>query len=273
MSIVTPSHRPHPRVKFSSVEDAMLTNLVNEYGENNWEMISKLMPNRNPRQCRERWTNYLSPTISKSPWTPEEDRLLQQKHQELGPKWVNICKFFPNRTDTMLKNRFLVLTRRAAKLALKGGDKKAQQQAAQQNQQQFIPQTNEKIQNTQPLVAQQPPIPHIFPTVINSVNQPINLPPKFQKQNISLPSLTNQNLSIQQNPQAISIVPNIVPQVSKSSPQFIINKTVVPPIIPPPPINTPIILKKTASPPIPPKFSYKKQEVVNSILANQPVNN
>lgn len=113
------ARRPHPRSKFTPLEDSLLVKYVQEFGDSNWETISKLIPNRNPRQCRERWTNYLSPTVSKAPFTPEEDALLEQKHKELGPKWVNISKFFQNRTDTMLKNRYLVLSRRATKFALR----------------------------------------------------------------------------------------------------------------------------------------------------------
>lgn len=113
-----PPRRPHPRLKFTQNEDAILTKLVGEFGENNWETIAKVMPNRNPRQCRERWINYLSPSVSKAPWTPEEDLLLEQKYKEFGSKWVKIATFFPNRTDTMIKNRFNVLARKANKALL-----------------------------------------------------------------------------------------------------------------------------------------------------------
>ena len=100
------------RNKFTKSEDIVLLNLVNELGTRDWDVIASRMPNRNPRQCRERYLNYLSPNLSHDPWTPEEDRLLEQKLKEFGAKWVSISKFFKNRTDTMLKNRWLVLSRR-----------------------------------------------------------------------------------------------------------------------------------------------------------------
>ena len=109
-------YRTNPRKKFSQREDNMLIKLINENGTNNWENIARLMPNRNARQCRERWVNYLSPDVSNHPWTAAEDLLLEQKFKEIGAKWVKISKFFKSRTDTMLKNRWLVLTRRAKKL-------------------------------------------------------------------------------------------------------------------------------------------------------------
>jgi hypothetical protein len=73
------------------------------------------MPGRNARQCKERWTNYLCPTLNTNSWKPEEDRLLVQKRMELGAKWVKIAQFFPNRTDAMVKNRYQVLKRKENK--------------------------------------------------------------------------------------------------------------------------------------------------------------
>ncbi|EAY15029.1 Myb-like DNA-binding domain containing protein [Trichomonas vaginalis G3] len=69
------------------------------------------MGNRNPRQCRDRYTKYLSPDLNKNPWTPEEDALLISKYHEIGAKWVKMSKFFNNRTDYSLKNRWNVLVR------------------------------------------------------------------------------------------------------------------------------------------------------------------
>ena len=105
------------RCKFTKQEDTLLVNIVNELGTRDWEAIANRIPNRNARQCRERYTNYLAPNLSHDPWTPEEDSLLEQKLKELGAKWVNISKYFKNRTDTMLKNRWLVLSRRSPQLA------------------------------------------------------------------------------------------------------------------------------------------------------------
>ncbi|OHT09294.1 Myb-like DNA-binding domain containing protein [Tritrichomonas foetus] len=107
--------KPHPKSKFTLIEDQRLRNLVHEYGESNWRIISENMGNRSVRQCKERWTNYLSPNISNDPWSKEEDDLLEQKYIELGPKWVKISQFFPKRTDSNVKNRWLVLSRRLKK--------------------------------------------------------------------------------------------------------------------------------------------------------------
>jgi hypothetical protein len=105
-----PSYKPH--AKFTPEEDEALHHLVQMYGSRSWRLIGKIMPQRNSRQCRERWLNYLSPDLNIGAWTEAEDRLLWEKYEKHGPRWIFIRKFFPKRTDTMLKNRFRILRRR-----------------------------------------------------------------------------------------------------------------------------------------------------------------
>ena len=107
-----PQRKQHPKVKFSVDDDKKLKDLVEQFGEKNWNLIASKMETRNPRQCRERWENYLSPTVNKNPFTQEEDLLLLQKYNEIGAKWVAISKFFNSRTDISVKSRWMVLKRR-----------------------------------------------------------------------------------------------------------------------------------------------------------------
>jgi hypothetical protein len=86
------------------------------------------MNNRNARQCKERWMNYLSPDVSAHPWTDNDDQLLLRKVAEVGPKWVQITSFFPKRTDSNLKNRWFILMRRERKLLQQNGDREIQMQ-------------------------------------------------------------------------------------------------------------------------------------------------
>ena len=84
----------------------------------NWEDVAKqLNTGRNSRQCRERWTYYLSPHITNEPWTKEEDDLLLKKYKEIGPKWKKLSLFFKSRTDINLKNRWNLLQRKFNKNA------------------------------------------------------------------------------------------------------------------------------------------------------------
>jgi hypothetical protein len=105
-----PTYRPHS--KFSPEEDAQLRELVAEHGANSWRVVAKSMSERNSRQCRERWLNYLNPALNTNAWTPQEDALLEGAHAAIGPRWVYLTTFFPTRTDAMLKNRFQVLQRK-----------------------------------------------------------------------------------------------------------------------------------------------------------------
>lgn len=101
----------HVKCKFTQEEDNKLVSLVQIYGQN-WQKISIEMGNRNVRQCKERYENYLSPNVNRSQFTEEEDRLLLEKYRILGPKWVTIAKLFKGRTDSAIKSRFLLLKRR-----------------------------------------------------------------------------------------------------------------------------------------------------------------
>ena len=69
------------------------------------------MDGRNPRQCKDRWSNYLNPNLNVGDWTQEEDDLILKKREELGPKWKIIATFFNNRTDSMIKTRYNALIR------------------------------------------------------------------------------------------------------------------------------------------------------------------
>ena len=108
--------KTHPKNKFTKEEDEMLIKAVASCGKLNWRKISLMLPSRNARQCKDRWENYLDPNLNKTPFTIEEDMLLLEKHQEYGPKWVMISKFFNNRSDTSIKSRYLVLKRRGITL-------------------------------------------------------------------------------------------------------------------------------------------------------------
>lgn len=81
------------------------------YGTKNWFLISYKMGTRNPRQCRERWENYINPTLSTEPWSQDEDNLLREKYAEFGTKWGKIAKFFKNRSAIAARNRWYQLSK------------------------------------------------------------------------------------------------------------------------------------------------------------------
>lgn len=98
--------KPRPRRQFTYDEDKTLKEGVSKYGENDWESIAALLPNRTARQCRDRWNKYLSPNIRDTIWTDEEDRLLLRMIDTIGTKWSKISACLPGRSDISIKNRF-----------------------------------------------------------------------------------------------------------------------------------------------------------------------
>lgn len=89
---------------FSEDEDGVLRSLVDEMGTKNWSKIAESMPGRTPKQCRERWSNYLNPALW-GPWTTEEDVLLIEMYKKHGTSWKSFKSSFPGKTAVQIKNR------------------------------------------------------------------------------------------------------------------------------------------------------------------------
>ena len=92
--------------KFSPEEDEKLLKLVNLCGPRHWRKLAASMEGRTGRQCRDRYSNYLAPSINRSKWTLDEDRMLVEKVNEYGFCWSKIAHFFSGRTSSSLKNRW-----------------------------------------------------------------------------------------------------------------------------------------------------------------------
>lgn len=106
---------PPTRRKFTPQEDIALKYYTDEIGTNNWQEIAKRMPNRNAKQCRDRYNNYLMENHICGPWTPAEDSLIISKYLEIGAKWVEISKYIHGRSGNDVKNRWYKhLVRRAS---------------------------------------------------------------------------------------------------------------------------------------------------------------
>lgn len=97
---------PKARRKFTPQEDEALKFLISQFGSDNWIQIAQLMPGRNPKQCRDRFYNYLSEFQRKDPWEPREDEILLNLLSIIGTKWVEIARHIPGRSGNDAKNRW-----------------------------------------------------------------------------------------------------------------------------------------------------------------------
>jgi hypothetical protein len=95
-----------PRRKFTQEEDMRLRTLIDRERPICWEIIARQMEDRTPRQCRDRYRNYLMDNIASDPWTPEEDEIICARFREIGPKWVEIAKGLNGRSGNHVKNRW-----------------------------------------------------------------------------------------------------------------------------------------------------------------------
>eukprot|EP00301_Raphidiophrys_heterophryoidea_P016524 c26112_g1_i1.p1 GENE.c26112_g1_i1~~c26112_g1_i1.p1 ORF type:complete len:201 (+),score=41.83 c26112_g1_i1:636-1238(+) len=91
-------------------DDKLLQKLIAEH-QFNWQLICKKIPNRSAKQCRDRWSNHLDPTLNKGNFTPEDDLELQQLLIECGPQWNLIAKTM-NRSQAAVKNRRAFMVRK-----------------------------------------------------------------------------------------------------------------------------------------------------------------
>jgi len=87
-------------------EDELLMKLMMTTKPKNWADVAAKVPGRTAKQCRERWSLNLDPTINHDAWTAGEDDLLDRLHAEMGNKWSEIKRFLPGRTENGVKTRF-----------------------------------------------------------------------------------------------------------------------------------------------------------------------
>jgi hypothetical protein len=95
-----------PRNPFTPDEDAVIMRMMLRGPIFGWNVVARNLPGRTARQCRERWMNYLTPSVRSDPWTEAEDRLLIEKVNELGFAWATIARSFCGRSDNAVKNRW-----------------------------------------------------------------------------------------------------------------------------------------------------------------------
>mmetsp|Transcript_35965 Transcript_35965/g.36649 ORF Transcript_35965/g.36649 Transcript_35965/m.36649 type:complete len:530 (+) Transcript_35965:156-1745(+) len=94
-------------------EDAALLSLMTN-NFSSWKEVSKQIVGRSTKQCRERWSEYLDPSLDHGPFTPEEDAIITREQAVLGNKWKAIAeRLGGRRTATSVKVRWNSISRRA----------------------------------------------------------------------------------------------------------------------------------------------------------------
>ncbi|CAD8197596.1 unnamed protein product [Paramecium octaurelia] len=71
-------------------EDEILKAAVMKYGLNQWSRISSLLVRKSAKQCKQRWYEWLDPSIKKTEWTREEQE-----------KVLHLAKIFPSQWRTI----------------------------------------------------------------------------------------------------------------------------------------------------------------------------
>jgi hypothetical protein len=94
-------------------EDRVIVDCINR-GITKWSEIASYIPGRIGKQCRERWSNHLAPTLNRSPFSPEEDAILENAVAKLGTRWIEVARRLPGRSENACKNRFNSTMRRRA---------------------------------------------------------------------------------------------------------------------------------------------------------------
>jgi hypothetical protein len=99
---------------FTPQEDAKLLEVVGRCERLDWREVAEQMESRSPRQCRERWKNYLDPELQNGLWTFQDDALLEEKFREYGGRWIAITACFPGHSRNNVVNHWMARQRKRA---------------------------------------------------------------------------------------------------------------------------------------------------------------
>jgi len=99
-------------------EDTQLKKIIGDKKKVDWgvaanKLHKRVGSNKTRKQCRQRYRNYLNPSLKNEAWTVEEKLLFVYLHNIFKNKWKMITNFLRSRSDISLKNCFYRTARKA----------------------------------------------------------------------------------------------------------------------------------------------------------------
>jgi hypothetical protein len=89
---------------FTLDEDDLLMRILETEVFHGWKNVATRFHNRNARQVRDRYVNYLSKDVNNGQWTVSELRTMVDAYNEFGGKWSKIATKLEGRTEPAVKN-------------------------------------------------------------------------------------------------------------------------------------------------------------------------
>lgn len=109
------------RNKWSLEDDEILksciyTNPFNSLKKRFWTYISQQLKeyglDKNSRQCRQRWNEYLNPKLNNTEWSDAKTHQLFGFYKIYGSHWSRIAAHFEGKSSTFIKNTFFLSLRK-----------------------------------------------------------------------------------------------------------------------------------------------------------------
>lgn len=93
------------RSNWGKEQDRLLIQAANTTKNKKWLLASKLIKEKTPFQCHQRF-KLLNPNLKKGKWTTDEDAKLISLVETFGKSWNLISKVFKTRSNKQIMNRY-----------------------------------------------------------------------------------------------------------------------------------------------------------------------